>query len=67
MTPRSFDLSGNVALVTGAGAPDGIGFATARLLGELGAIVAVTSTTSRIDERAAELSALGVGASGHVA
>jgi len=67
VTPRSFDLSGNVALVTGAGAADGIGFATARLLGELGAIVVVTSTTSRIDERAAELSALGVRASGHVA
>jgi 3-oxoacyl-[acyl-carrier protein] reductase len=63
--PAPFDLSGRVALVTGAGSPIGIGFATARLLGELGASVAVTSTTERIHERAAELP--GDDASGHVA
>ena len=28
--PAAFDLSGRVAVVTGAGSPDGIGFATAR-------------------------------------
>lgn len=67
MTPRSFDLTGRVALVTGAGSPSGIGLAAAALLGELGARVAVTSTTGRITERVAELEALGLSASGHIA
>ena len=48
------------ALVTGAGSADGIGFATARLLAARGAEVAITSTTERIHERAAELGARGV-------
>jgi 3-oxoacyl-[acyl-carrier protein] reductase len=55
----SFRLDGRVALVTGAGSAQGIGFATARLLARLGARVAITSTTSRIEERAAELRAEG--------
>lgn len=63
MTPAPFDLSGRVALVTGAGSESGIGFAAALLLAELGAAVAVTSTTERIHERAAAIP----GASGHVA
>ena len=46
--PAAFDLSGRVAVVTGAGAPDGIGFATARLLAELGAAVMISATTARI-------------------
>ncbi len=40
-----------VALVTGAGSDGGIGFATAKLLHEAGAKVAITSTTERIFER----------------
>jgi len=44
-----------VALVTGAGNADGIGFATARLLCAGGAKVAITSTTERIFERRDEL------------
>jgi 3-oxoacyl-[acyl-carrier protein] reductase len=48
-----------VALVTGAGSPDGIGFAVARRLVADGHEVAVTSTTERIHERAAELGARG--------
>jgi 3-oxoacyl-[acyl-carrier protein] reductase len=44
--------AGRVALVTGAGSPQGIGFAAATLLGRGGAMVAVTSTTERIRERA---------------
>jgi 3-oxoacyl-[acyl-carrier protein] reductase len=48
-------LRGRTALVTGAGSPDGIGFACARALSDLGATVHVTSTTDRIHERAAEL------------
>ena len=39
-----------VALVTGAGSPNGIGFATAKLLHAAGARVAITSTTDRIQE-----------------
>jgi 3-oxoacyl-[acyl-carrier protein] reductase len=65
--PSAFDLSGRVALVTGAGAPDGIGMATARLLGALGARVAVTATTVRAHERATELESAGVPALGLVA
>src|SRR2546422_1800233 len=53
-------LSERVALVTGAGSSTGIGFATARLLAEKGARVAITSTTGRIEDRAKELVATGV-------
>lgn len=52
-------LEGRVALVTGAGSPSGIGFATARVLGREGARLAITSTTERIHERAGELAAEG--------
>jgi 3-oxoacyl-[acyl-carrier protein] reductase len=48
-----------VAVVTGAGSPSGIGFATARTLGEAGHRLVVVSTTARIKERAAELRAAG--------
>lgn len=46
---------GRVALVTGCGSPGGIGFAAARALAERGAAVAITSTTARIHDRAAEI------------
>lgn len=62
--PGPFDLAGQVALVTGAGSETGIGFASAQLLGAAGARVAITSTTSRIEERVAELQAAGVDAFG---
>jgi 3-oxoacyl-[acyl-carrier protein] reductase len=66
MTTRggAFDLTDQVALVTGAGSDSGIGFATARLLGAAGARVVVTSTTSRIEQRVAQLRTLGVEAFG---
>ena len=48
-------VTNRVALVTGAGSPNGIGFATARLLKDAGARVAITSTTDRIHERCDEL------------
>lgn len=52
-----FRLEGRTAIVTGCGSPDGIGFATARLLLAAGARVAITSTTERIHDRLAELGA----------
>ena len=60
-------LAGRVALVTGAGSAEGIGFAAAALLGERGASVAVTSTTDRIHERRGELERMGVEAASFVA
>jgi 3-oxoacyl-[acyl-carrier protein] reductase len=59
-------LAGQVALVTGAGSASGIGFATAKRLGQLGASVVMVSTTNRIRERAAELLTIGVRATGAV-
>ena len=44
-------ILGRVALVTGAGSAEGIGFATAKALAAAGARVALTSTTERIFER----------------
>jgi 3-oxoacyl-[acyl-carrier protein] reductase len=61
------ESAGKVALVTGAGAPDGIGFATAKVLGREGASLAIASTTARIHERADELRAAGYAARGFVA
>lgn len=62
-----FDLRGRVALVTGAGGPGGIGHATAGMLGDMGARVAVTSTTDRIEQRAGELAQRGIEALSYVA
>jgi 3-oxoacyl-[acyl-carrier protein] reductase len=62
-----FDFSGRVALVTGCGSESGIGFACARLLAGLGAGVAVTATTERIEQRAQELRAAGAEATAHIA
>jgi 3-oxoacyl-[acyl-carrier protein] reductase len=53
------DLQGRIALVTGAGSPDGIGYATARRLKALGATVGIVSTTRRIHDRASELGVTG--------
>jgi 3-oxoacyl-[acyl-carrier protein] reductase len=55
----AIELSGQTALVTGAGSAEGIGFAVSRRLHAAGAFVAVTSTTERIHERARELDARG--------
>lgn len=49
------DLRGRVALVTGAGSADGIGFAIARMFHDAGATVVLTSTTNRIFQRQNEL------------
>jgi 3-oxoacyl-[acyl-carrier protein] reductase len=62
-----FDFTGRTALVTGCGSREGIGFAAARMLARLGARVAITSTTERIETRAAELRADATVVSAHVA
>jgi 3-oxoacyl-[acyl-carrier protein] reductase len=62
--PAAFDLSGRVAVITGAGSRGGIGFATARLLAELGAAVMISATTARIHDRVSELRAAGFDAAG---
>ena len=50
-----FNLNSKVALVTGAGSKDGIGFATARILMQAGSKVFITSTSDRIFDRVQEL------------
>lgn len=60
-------MSPRVALVTGAGSAEGIGFAIARRLAEQGMHVAITSTTDRCETRAAELVSEGFVACGFVA
>ena len=50
-----FPIAGKRALISGAGAPGGIGIAIAKVLKDLGAEVFITSTTERIYERAKEL------------
>src|SRR6266849_6119312 len=52
-------LSGQTAVITGAGSAEGIGFACARKLHAAGARVVITSTTDRIHTRARELDAGG--------
>jgi 3-oxoacyl-[acyl-carrier protein] reductase len=59
-------LSDQVAIITGAGSPGGIGFACAKALAADGAHVVIASTTDRINDRVAELEALGYAASGFV-
>jgi 3-oxoacyl-[acyl-carrier protein] reductase len=61
------DLAGRVAVVTGAGSANGIGFAICRRLGEFGAAVAVTATSERVHDRVRDLEEAGVEAIGVVA
>lgn len=56
----AFSLNDRVALITGCGAADGIGFACATLLAQQGASLAIASTTQeRISARSSELVARG--------
>ena len=61
------NMRGHVAVVTGAGSAEGIGFAIARRLVVAGLHVAITSTTDRIHERARELEPSGKMVSAFVA
>lgn len=49
--------AGPVAIVTGAGSAEGIGFATAKALAEAGFRLAITATSARIHDRRTELGA----------
>jgi len=54
-------FDGRVAVVTGAGSPDGIGAACARALAAEGAQVVLGATSERVHERAAEIGPSSVG------
>lgn len=54
------------AIITGAGAEDGIGFACARSLAEEGLAVHLVAISERILQRAQELRAAGFSATGHI-
>lgn len=54
------------AIITGAGAQDGIGFACAKSLAEVGYAVHLVATSDRILARAEELRAAGFSATGHL-
>jgi 3-oxoacyl-[acyl-carrier protein] reductase len=57
-----FNLRGKRFLVTGAGSAQGIGFATAQALTQLGGSVFLTSLSDRVHDRAKEISAAGASA-----
>src|SRR5712692_4679618 len=63
----SANMAERTAVVTGAGSPEGIGFAIAKRLHSAGFHVAITSTTERIHDRARELDPNGSGVSAFVA
>jgi 3-oxoacyl-[acyl-carrier protein] reductase len=56
-----------VCLVTGAGSDSGIGFASAKILGSLGAKIVLISTTDRIFKRELQLIEFGIEAKGYIA
>jgi 3-oxoacyl-[acyl-carrier protein] reductase len=66
MTPP-FNLSGSKALITGAGSPTGIGYASAKLLCQMGASVYITGASDRLNDRVSELKAQGFNVEGCVA
>lgn len=61
------NFENQVCLVTGAGSDTGIGFNTAKILGDLGGQIAIVSTTERIYDRAEELRSSEIDAKGYVA
>lgn len=67
MNQSFINFKDQICLVTGAGSPTGIGFSTARILGSLGAKVALVATTDRIFKRQKELEEMGITAKGYIA
>lgn len=64
---KFIDFTDQVCLITGAGSPNGIGFETAKILGDLGGKILLVATTERVYERASELRIAGVESEGYVA
>lgn len=62
--PRWLSLTDRVALVTGCGSEFGIGMATARALGQLGAAVVITATGEHIHDRVTDLETEGINVRG---
>lgn len=58
--PDLKSLTNQVAIVTGAGSENGIGFATARLLGDAGVGVVLAGFGPRVTQRSAELRQSGI-------
>lgn len=67
MNYKFIDFKDQVCLITGAGSPTGIGFCTAKILGQLGGKIAIVATTDRIYDRVSELESMGITAKGYVA
>lgn len=65
MVPATDEASMPVAVITGAGSPTGIGFASARALAPTHALL-IAATSLRIEDRVAELNAAGGRAIGFV-
>lgn len=61
------EFENKVCLVTGAGSHLGIGFQTARLMGELGGTILLVATTDRVFDRIKELKENGIKAKGYKA
>ena len=64
---RKGRVEGKVALVTGVAKQDSIGFATARVLGEEGALLAIVDIADAVHQCAAALRDLGSTVSSHTA
>lgn len=62
-----FSLQGKIALITGAGSQNGIGYATAKILAQMGARVYLTGLTARVIERVKELQGSGFICEGSIA
>ena len=64
---KFIDFTDQVCLITGAGSPNGIGFETAKILGDLGGKILLVATTERVFQRAEELRSVGIEAEGFIA
>ena len=62
-----FNLAGRTAVISGAGSANGIGFAAATMMAQMGARVYLTGASERVLDRASELRGLGIDAVASVA
>jgi 3-oxoacyl-[acyl-carrier protein] reductase len=67
MSKSIFNLEGRTAVITGAGSPNGIGFASATMLAQMGAQVYLTGASERVLDRTKELCELGFDAVASIA